>query len=127
MEKFLAGFQWQVAVLYLDDVIVFGRSFDEHMQRLCLVLQRLHAANLKLKPQKCSLFRREVEFLGRVVSTEGVATDPDKFVLCGTGLNLLRSLTFEAFLAWCLITGGLSKALLKSLDLYTRLRRKAGH
>ena len=71
MEKVLAGLQWQVAVLCLDDVIVFGRLFDEHMQRFCLVLQRLHAANLKLKPQKCSLFRREVEFLGHVVSPEG--------------------------------------------------------
>ena len=78
MERILAGLQWQVAVLYLDDVIVFGRSFGEHMQRLCLVLQRLRAANLKLKPKKCRLLQRKVEFLGHVVSPAGVATDPEK-------------------------------------------------
>ena len=77
MERVLEGLQWQVAVLYLDDVIVFGLSFEQHKQRLCSVLERLQAANLKLKHRKCKL-RRKVDFLGHVVSPEGVATDPKK-------------------------------------------------
>ena len=78
MERLLRGLQWQVAVVYLDDVIVWGRTFEEHHQRLTTVLERFRTAGLKLKPKKCDLFRREVSFLGHLVSAVGVRTDPDK-------------------------------------------------
>lgn len=78
IEKALCGLQWNIAVLYLDDIIVFGKSFQEHLENLNQVCDRLDSANLKLKPSKCFFFRQEVEFLGHVVSRYGVHTDPKK-------------------------------------------------
>ena len=78
MERVLDGLQWKTALVYLDDVIVFGGTFEEELGRLEEVLQRLKKANLKLSPKKCSLFQPEVPFLGHVVSGDGVRTDPEK-------------------------------------------------
>lgn len=80
MEQVLKGLQWKTLLLYLDDVIIFSRDFESHMDRLAVVLDRFRSANLKLKPSKCELLRREVRYLGHVVSEEGIATDPDKVV-----------------------------------------------
>ena len=65
-------------LIYLDDIIVHAMTFDLELRRLRIVFSRLRAANLKLSPKKCELFRRQVKFLGHVVSNDGVTTDPDK-------------------------------------------------
>lgn len=78
METVLRGLHWKSLLVYLDDVIVFSTNIQEHCDRLASVLERLRAAGLKLKPSKCELFRSEVKYLGHVVSSEGVATDPAK-------------------------------------------------
>ena len=65
-------------LIYLDDVIVHALTFERELERLRLVFSRLRAANLKLNPEKCELFRRKVRFLGHLVFAEGVTTDPDK-------------------------------------------------
>ena len=78
METVLRGMQWERAVLYLDDIIVFSDRVEEHLKRLEEILQRLRAANLMLKPSKCHFFKRQVEFLGHIVSQDGVSTDPHK-------------------------------------------------
>lgn len=74
----LSGLVWDICLVYLDDIIVFGRSFSESLERLELVLKALRTANLTVHPGKCSLFRKKVKFLGHVVSKEGVAPDPSK-------------------------------------------------
>jgi len=78
MERVLEGLHWKTALVYIDDVIVFGGTFEEELQRLREVLRRLRVANLKLSPKKCLLFQPEVPFLGHVVGREGVRTDPQK-------------------------------------------------
>ena len=78
IEKVLCGLQWNIAVLYLDDIIVYGKSFEEHLQNLERVFDRLQEVNLKVKAKKCSFFRHEVTFLGHVVSKDGIRTDPAK-------------------------------------------------
>ena len=78
METVLAGLQWKFCLVYLDDIIVNGATFEEHLMRLELVLQRLIDSGLKLKPKKCTLFQKQVEFLGYVISPAGVATDTRK-------------------------------------------------
>ena len=77
MEITLAGLQWVSCLIYMDDVIVFWKNFEEHYCRLMEVLQRFREAGLKLKPTKCNFFRREVKFLGHVINTDGVLPDPD--------------------------------------------------
>jgi len=73
-----AGLTWEVCLTYLDDVVVFGRGFKEHLERLELVFDRLRKANLKLKPTKCQLFQTGVKFLGSAVSEAGIEPDPEK-------------------------------------------------
>ena len=78
MENVLAGLQFEILLLYLDDIIVFSNSVDQMIKRLTIVFQRLRTAGLKLKPSKCHLFQREVEYLGYKVSEQGVQTSDDK-------------------------------------------------
>ena len=78
MEQVLAGLPLNTALIYLDDVLVAGRSFAEHIANLRVVLQRFRRASLKLSPKKCSLLRKQVRYLGHVVSESGIATDPEK-------------------------------------------------
>ena len=78
MESILQGLQWDICLVYLDDIIVTGKTFDEMLDNLTRVFNRLQAANLKLKAKKCCLFAKEVTYLGHVVSEKGVATDPTK-------------------------------------------------
>ncbi|KAL5515000.1 hypothetical protein EMCRGX_G000106 [Ephydatia muelleri] len=78
MNLVLAGMQWSQCLVYLDDIIIPGRSVEEHLRNVASVLQRLRAAGLKLQPAKCSFFQKQVKYLGHVISEEGVATDPTK-------------------------------------------------
>ena len=78
MEQVLRDLHWKTALLYLNDVIVISPDFGSHLTRLEEVLQRLHGAGLKLKPQKCELLQTQVRYLGHIVSSNGIATDPDK-------------------------------------------------
>ena len=78
MDLVLAGLQWSECLVYLDDIIVLGRSFEEHLKNLQSVLQRLRQAGLRLKLSKCLFFQHQVKYLGHIISREGVATDPAK-------------------------------------------------
>ena len=76
MDNVLSGLSWEVCVYYLDDIIVFSKVWDEHMQRLRMVFQRLKEANLQLGHKKCSLAKASVTFLGHLVSEGGLQPDP---------------------------------------------------
>ena len=78
MERVLAGLSWKTCLLYIDDIIVYSRTFEEHVDRLREVFGRLQSAGLKLKPSKCNLFKPEVSFLGHIVGRDGIRTDPVK-------------------------------------------------
>ena len=65
-------------LLYLDDIIIFSKGFDEHLQRLENVLQRLADNGLKLTAKKCTFCQKKVKYLGHIVSEDGVQTDPEK-------------------------------------------------
>ena len=78
MEQVLMGLHWQTCLVYLDDIIVFSKTFETHLVRLEEVIDRIGAAGLKLSPKKCRLFQSEVVFLGHVVSKDGISTDPSK-------------------------------------------------
>ena len=78
MQAVLSGLEWRVCFVYLDDILVCSRSFQEHLQHLNLVIERLRRAGLTLKPQKCYFLQREVHYLGHLISHEGIAPDPAK-------------------------------------------------
>ena len=76
MELALLGLQWTACLIYLDYMIVYGKTFEEHLQRLSLVLQRFHQVGLKLKPSKCHYFETQVTFLGHLLTPKGLLPDP---------------------------------------------------
>lgn len=78
MESVLSGLARKKCLVYLDDILVIGRTFEEHLSNLREVFTRLTRAGLKLKPSKCKLARGEVDFLGYVVSRNGISADPKK-------------------------------------------------
>ncbi|KAK4313846.1 hypothetical protein Pmani_014832 [Petrolisthes manimaculis] len=69
---------WQTAFIYLDDVIIFGQTFDQELRRLPEVFNRFRAANLKLNPKKCHSFQKEVKYLRHIAGENGVHTYPEK-------------------------------------------------
>ena len=78
MELVLSGLTYDQCLVYLDDILIFSKTFEEHCQRLAAVFRRLEEHSLKLKASKCHLFQLKVTFLGHVVSERGVECDPDK-------------------------------------------------
>ena len=78
MERVLAGLQWHTCLVYIDDIIIFSETIEEHLKQMQEIFDRLKQAKLKLKPKKCKLLQTKVKYLGHVVSKEGVETDPDK-------------------------------------------------
>ena len=78
VELVFAVLTYEVALVYLDDVIVFGRNFEEHLKRLELVFQRLSENELKIKGSKSNFLQKRVSFLGHIISESGVKVDPEK-------------------------------------------------
>ena len=78
METCMTGLNFLEVLVYMDDFIVFARSFDEMEERLFKVLDRLWDCGLKVSPEKCQFFCRSVKYLGHVVSEAGIQTDPEK-------------------------------------------------
>jgi len=78
MDFVLSGLSYITCLVYLDDIIIFGRTFEEQLSRLEEVFDRISSANLKLKPTKCSFFQRQVAFLGHIISGEGISVQESK-------------------------------------------------
>jgi hypothetical protein len=76
IELVLRDLRWDKCLCYLDDIIVFGKSFDQALENLKLVFDRLESSNLK--PSECGLFQKEVPFLGHIVSDKGIQCDTGK-------------------------------------------------
>lgn len=86
MQLVLVGLKWQDIhiLVYLDAVVILGKYFENAFSNIRKTMDRSRKHNMKLKPKKCSLLRQEEEFLGRVVSHNGVSISPEK-------LNAVRS------------------------------------
>jgi hypothetical protein len=80
MENVLADLNLRICCVFIDDVIIFGKTYEEQLHNLQLVFDRIKAANLKLyiSPKKCEFFKRKVKFVGHIVSEEGMEIDPSK-------------------------------------------------
>ena len=76
METALNDYRDKFCVPYLDDVIVYSATFDDHVDHVGKVLRKLRESGVKLKARKCHLFQNEVNYLGRIVSSGGYKPDP---------------------------------------------------
>ena len=78
IEQCLGDLNMKICAIYLDDLIIFSSSLEEHLQRLDIVLNRLKDCNLKLNPKKCMFLQTQVKYVGHIVSERGVQADPEK-------------------------------------------------
>lgn len=101
MDIILAGVKWRVCLVYLDDVIVFSRSAEEHLAHLDQVLTLLKENGVSLKASKCHLFQEEVEYLGHVVRPGRISVN-EKNTKALRGLHYPRTQTqLKSFLGMC--------------------------
>uniref|UniRef100_A0A8C5LZN7 ribonuclease H n=1 Tax=Leptobrachium leishanense TaxID=445787 RepID=A0A8C5LZN7_9ANUR len=101
MEKTVGDMNLIEVLVYLDDIIVFGKTLEEHEQRLEKVLKRLHEEGLKLSLQKCQFCLPSVTYLGHVVSAEGVSTDPRKLEAVASWPRPRNVTELRSFLGFC--------------------------
>lgn len=78
MNTVLSGLQGLKCLVYLDDIVLYGATLVSHNEKLKEVFDRLREHNLKLQPDKCEFLRREANYLGHVISEDGVRPDPKK-------------------------------------------------
>jgi len=80
MNTVLRDILWQFVIVYINDINVASKTFEEHLEHLEQVFVRLQNASLKLSLKKC-FFKEELPFLVHVVSRRGIHTDPEKLRL----------------------------------------------
>eukprot|EP00731_Ephydatia_muelleri_P015791 Em0009g215a len=73
MERVLAGLHWTTCLIYLDDILIFSATVQQHFTRLREIFDRLKQAGLKIKPSKCLLLQKSIKYL-----EHGIKTDSDK-------------------------------------------------
>ena len=81
MQLVFSGLQWQICMIYLDDVIVYSKSFEKHLENLRLIFDRLKGEGLKLKPRKCRFCRTEALYLSHIVGKDGIKPNPAKIAV----------------------------------------------
>lgn len=78
MDNILRGLINECCLVYLDDIIIFGSSLQQHLDNVRKVFERIRQSNLKIQLDKSEFLRKEVEYLGHIVTTEGVKPNPAK-------------------------------------------------
>jgi transposase InsO family protein len=78
MDKVLEGLQNNILFCYSDDIIIYSKTFEDHIRDVSTVLERLRAHGLTINPKKSLFARRELKFLGHIINQQGVQVDPDK-------------------------------------------------
>ena len=101
MEFVLVHMPWETCLVYLDDIIVLGKSFDEHLDNLTQVFERLRNSNLKLSTTKCCLCQTQVTYLGYVVTRNGIEPDPKKIEAVRSWPVPLNVQELRSFLGLC--------------------------
>ena len=111
MDRVLQGLRWSRCLVYLDDIISFGSTFGDALDKLTLIFERLRSYGLQLKSTYCHLFQASVPFLGHIVGRRGLECDPVKIedVRSWPVPDCLKSV--RQSLGFSAITGGLYQIL----------------
>lgn len=102
-------------LVFIDDLIIFSASLEEHEQRLKRVLEQLREYGLKLAPEKCKFFQTNVKYLDHIVSENGIETNPEKVKALKTSPIPSTLKELQSFLGFAII-GGLCRGILTWLS-----------
>lgn len=101
MDVMLSGLNWVHCLVYLDDVMIFSDTFENHLKHLEAVFDRMVANEFQIKLSKCSFVKPQVEYLGHIISADGVRPDPKK-IECVKRFPLPRNVTdVRSFVGLC--------------------------
>ncbi len=78
MQQILAPYLWLFALVYIDDIVIFSKSFDEHVFHIDQVLSAIQASKITLSPSKCHFGYQSILLLGQKVSRLGLSTHKEK-------------------------------------------------
>ena len=127
MERCVGSMNLQEVLAFLDDLIVFSPTLEEHETRLGQVFDRLRKFGLKLSPEKCSFFCKSVSYLGHIVSEDGIACDPSKVEAIRDWPRPSNMRQLNSYLGYCgyyrkyiIAYGRISAPLTTLLKGYTR-------
>lgn len=101
MERTVGDMNFLEVLVYLDDLIVFGQTLEEHQDRLLKVLDRLREEGLKISLDKCQFGRTTVNYVGHIVSQNGISTDPSNIEAVASWPKPRTVTELRAFLGFC--------------------------
>ncbi|CAF4471658.1 unnamed protein product [Didymodactylos carnosus] len=78
MHNLIGNGRWDYVVVYLDDILIFSKTFEDHKRHLNEVLSILNQANFQVNPEKCTITVREIEFLSDVINKDQIKPSPEK-------------------------------------------------
>ena len=78
MSKVLSGLLFKFALAYIDDILAYSSTFEQHLQHLQIIFDRFRKAGIKFKPSKCVFAKKSVKYLGHTLTKEGISVDTDK-------------------------------------------------
>ena len=101
LDILLSKFKWQSCLVYLDDVIIYSNSVEEHIQHVDAILSALKAAGVSLKLKKCSFFTDKVKYLGHIIRPGTLELDPASTASLRKALPPRNQSEVRSFLGMC--------------------------
>lgn len=124
MTDILRGLHWKNMLVYVDDICVFSKNFDEHLEHLNELFSRLRKAGMTLNPKKCKFAAKQVKYLGQVISKDGIHVDPDKTKVIDTFPTPKTVKEIRSFLGMCNYYRRFIKSYSSVANPLTKLLRK---
>jgi len=78
MNNVLSKYLEKIVIVFIDDLLIYSKSMEEHEEHLRIILQILRENKLYAKFRKCEFFKDHIQYLGHVISKDGISVDPDK-------------------------------------------------
>jgi hypothetical protein len=101
MDVVLSGLNWVLTLVYINDIIVFSRTFEDHLGHLQEVFQQLWAANMYMKPSKCNFCQHELLFLGHIMHKDSIMANPEKLHAIQVMTRPANIMEVHVFLGLC--------------------------